>query len=94
MEHWHQTMPDDILRVPYEELVGEPRASIGAILNHCDLEWEDGCLDFYKNKRVVKTSSAAQVRRPIYKSSVGRWKKYEQHLQQLIENLGDLEIGA
>jgi len=49
------------------------------------LEWEAGCLDFYKNKRVVKTASYNQVNKPIYKSSIKRWKKYEDYIQPLID---------
>ena len=60
------------------------------IIDHLGLEWNDACLRFYENERSVKTASLNQVRQPIYTSSVGRWKKYEEHLQPLIKELGPL----
>ncbi len=51
------------------------------MLEHCGLEWEEQCLRFYENKAAVATASAMQVREPIYKTSVARWKKYESQLQ-------------
>jgi hypothetical protein len=57
------------------------------LLAHCDLEWDDACLSFYKTDRPVKTASAAQVRQPIYKGSVQSWKRYETQLAPLLEAL-------
>jgi hypothetical protein len=58
------------------------------LLAFCDLEWEEQCLDFHKTKRAVKTSSAAQVRQKMYKSSSDTWRKYEDFLQRLTQGLG------
>ena len=52
-----------------------------------DLEWEDDCLKFNENKRLVRTKSNDQVRQPLYKKSVERWRNYEKHIQPLIEIL-------
>ena len=58
------------------------------IVSHVGLNWDDKCLKFYENDRAVKTASLTQVRKPIYNSSVGRWKKYEDYLKPLIKELG------
>ena len=60
------------------------------LIAYCGLEWDDACLDFHKTERTVKTASITQVRQPIYKSSVERWRSYESHLTPLFEALGDL----
>jgi hypothetical protein len=56
---------------------------------YLDLPWDDRCLAFHENKRPVKTASVAQVRRPIYKTSVARWKNFETHLALLLEIVKD-----
>jgi len=61
-----------------------------ALIDYCGLEWNDACLDFHKTKRIVRTASITQVRQPIYNTSVERWRKYEVHLEPLLEALGDL----
>jgi hypothetical protein len=60
------------------------------LLEFCGLPWDPRCLSFYEGNRVVRTASAAQVREPVYKRSVGRWRVYERHLGPLIAELGDL----
>jgi len=57
------------------------------LIEYCGLEWDDECLKFHENKRNVKTASLAQVRQPIYKTSLARWKKYEKFLGPLIEGV-------
>lgn len=88
MEHWKAILPIPILDVQYEELVAEPRAWVERILDFCGLEWEEACLDFHKSKRHVVTASYDQVRQPLYKSSVARWKHYERHLEPVCRILG------
>ena len=61
------------------------------IVEWCGLEWEAGCLKFYETQRVVRTASSAQVRRPIYKSSVARWKNYEPSLADLFSRVHQLD---
>ncbi len=68
----------------YEDLVAEPEAQVRRLLAHCGLDWSDACLRFHQNERPVLTASAAQVRRPLYSSSIGRWRRFEDHLQPLI----------
>jgi hypothetical protein len=87
MNHWRRLLGDDLHEIVYEELVAEPRR-IGAIIaGHCNLEWRDGALDIQKNAAVSLTASASQVRRPIYGTSSGRWRRYHRHLGVLIDAL-------
>ena len=91
MEHWRRELPDRILDVDYEELVADQEGQSKRMVAHCGLEWEEACLDFYKNTSASATASAAQVRQPIYKSSVEKWKHYENELAPLkaiLENAG------
>ncbi len=87
MQAWHAMFPERILDCRYEDTVGDIEAQSRRILDFLGLEFEEQVLDFYKTKRIVKTPSASQVRQPIYKDSVAAWKKYEKHLQPLIDNL-------
>ena len=88
MEHWKRVLPLAILDVQYEELVADQERMTRAMLEFAGLEWDDRCLRFYENKRVVNTLSYDQVRRPIYTQSVARWKHYERHLEPLKIALG------
>ena len=85
MQHWRETLPDGILEVRYEELVADLETQVRRLLDHLGLTWDARCLDFYRNTRVVATASRAQVRRPLYSSSIGRWKHFESHLGPLRE---------
>ena len=73
----------------YEDLVTEPEAEVRRLLAYLELPWDDACLAFHESKRQVRTASMAQVREPIHRGSVGRWKRYERFLGPLIEALGD-----
>mgnify|MGYP002621724751 CR=1 FL=1 len=87
MSHWLSLFPADILDVSYEELIGDQENISRQLVKHINLDWDDSCLNFYNNKRVVKTASNLQVRQPIYHSSVNRWKRYEEQLGPLIDIL-------
>ena len=94
MRHWHEVLPADfILDVQYEEMVGDPEAQIRRLLDFCGLPFEEACMNFHEVKRTVKTASVLQVRQPMYKTSVARWKKYGDRLRPLIEALGP-ELGG
>ncbi len=88
MEHWKRVLPVPILEVRYEDLVNDFDNEARRIVEFCGLEWEDGCAQFHSSSKGVRTASAMQVRRPIYTSSVGRWKNYANHLGPLIDALG------
>lgn len=84
MAHWQQVFSEaSIFNVPYESLVDDPENRVRDMLRYCELEWQDSCLEFYKTERVVRTASYMQVKRKMYRSSVGRWKHYEAHLLPL-----------
>ena len=90
MDHWHEVLPGKVLDVNYEEVVADLEGQIRRILEYCELEWEESCLSFNETKRSVKSASSEQVRKPIYKSAVNTWKRYESHLDALIEVLEPL----
>ncbi len=84
MTHWKEVLPKGvILDMVYEDNVADLETQARKLLRFCDLEWEEACLEFHKNKRHVKTASIAQVRKPIYKSSVARWEHYKDYLAPL-----------
>ena len=88
MNHWRNVLGERLREVVYEDLVREP-TRIGQILaQHCSIGWSDAALEIQNNQAVSLTASAAQVRRPIYGSSSGRWRYYRRHLQVLIDTLG------
>jgi hypothetical protein len=92
MAHWKQALTLPIHDVIYEDLVANPEKEIRKLLKACDLPWNDKCLEFNKNTRNVLTASYNQVRQPMYKSSIGRWKHYEHHIQTLIAYLRNENI--
>jgi hypothetical protein len=88
MAHWHDVLPSGrVLDVKYEDTVADLEGVARRIVSHCGLPWDERCLDFHRTERVVRTSSATQVRRPIYATSVDRWKVYETMLGPLIAEL-------
>jgi len=87
MDHWNAVLPGKVLRVDYEDVVGDLETQLRRMLDHCGLAFEEQCLRFHETDRPVKTASSEQVRRPIYSSSVNLWRRYEKHLQPLIEIL-------
>jgi hypothetical protein len=76
-----------MLEVQYEEVVDNLAEQAQRIVAHCGLPWDAACLEFHKTDRAVRTASVTQVRRPIYRSSVGRWRDYEEFLQPLLREL-------
>ena len=91
MGHWRNVLPDGaFLDIQYEDIVADQEGQARRITEYCGLEWDEACLDFYKSQRVVRTASVTQVRQPIYKSSVERWRPYEKFLEPLLDALGDL----
>lgn len=87
MDHWRSAMPGFILDVDYEQLVASQEEETRRILAFCNLDFEPQCLTFHKQKGAAATASAAQVRKPIYSSSVGRWKRFETQLTPLAGKL-------
>jgi tetratricopeptide (TPR) repeat protein len=87
MQHWRETLDASMLEVSYESLVEEPERIARGIVEFCGLPWNDACLQFQQTERPVLTPSRWQVRQPIYRSSIGRWLRYEEHLGPLREAL-------
>ena len=87
MAHWRQVLPGRFLDVSYEDLVANQEAESRRMVAFCGLEWEDACLSFEKNASPSLTASAAQVRQPIYKTSVALWRRYERELEPLVRIL-------
>lgn len=83
MDHWRTAMPGVIHELRYEELVRSPREVTAAMLDSCGLAWHEGCLEFHANPTPSTTASAAQVRRPLYASSVDLWQRYRTELAPL-----------
>ena len=89
MKFWLKKFDKKIFNMVYENLVANKELETKKVLKFCDLDWDDNCLDFHKNKRPVSTASLAQVRQPIYNSSVQKWKKYSKKLEVLKKQLID-----
>jgi tetratricopeptide (TPR) repeat protein len=89
MAHWRRVLPAGrMLDIRYEDVVADLEGQARRLLDYCGLPWDDGCLAFHRTVRPVRTASATQVRQPIYKSAVGRWKAYEKELGPLLAALG------
>lgn len=87
MEHWDEVFPGEILRVQYEDVVQDFETQVRRILEYCNLDFEQNCLDFYKTKRSVRTPSSEQVRQPIYTSGMEQWRNFEPFLKNLRDAL-------
>ena len=89
MAHWSRVLPVNMFQIRYEDLVHHQEEMSRQLIDFCGLEWDSDCLDFYRSKRPVYTSSNWQVRQPIYTVSIGRWKNYERFLEPLKDVLGE-----
>ena len=87
MEHWRKVLPVPLLEVDYEETVADLEGVARKLVAWCGLAWEPACLEFHQAKRPVRTASAVQVRQPVFRTSVGRWKHYEHALASLFARL-------
>ncbi len=83
MAHWKQTLDLPIFDIRYEDLVENQETKSREMIEFIGLEWDEACLKFHENKRIGRTASYDQVRQPIYKGSVARWRNYESHLEPL-----------
>ncbi len=83
MSHWRTTLPGVILDLSYEQLATAQIPQTRRLLDHCQLAWEEACVEFHRNPSATTTASAAQVRRPMYDSSIAQWRHYERQLEPL-----------
>jgi hypothetical protein len=89
MDHWRAVLPGRVIDVSHEALVEDPGRQIRWLVTEaCGLDWDPACLNFHRTNRPVRTASVAQVRQPIFTSSLQRWRRYERHLGPLFEALG------
>ena len=91
MKHWKKHLKINILDIDYEMLVDDFEATCKKIIAFCGLDWNDACLDFYKHERLVITASVDQVNKPLYSSSVERWRNYEEYIGPLKAALADIK---
>jgi hypothetical protein len=87
MQHWRDCIPGAFLDVDYEDLVNDTPAQARRIIDYLELDWEDACLDFHRRGGAAATASAAQVRQPVYSTSVGMWRNYARQLAPFRERL-------
>ena len=88
MDHWRKVLPGRVVDVRYEDLIADPDTTIHWLVTEvCGLPWTSDCLRFYETRRAVGTASADQVRRPIFRTSLGRWRRYERQLAPLLAAL-------
>jgi tetratricopeptide (TPR) repeat protein len=88
MEHWERVLPGRVIRVEHEKLVAHPEEQIPWLVSVCKLDWDPACLRFYETSGSVRTASAAQVRRPLFSTSIGRWARFANQLEPLLKALG------
>jgi Flp pilus assembly protein TadD len=88
MNHWSSVLPIPIFELDYEAMVADLEGVSRQLVAWCGLDWDPACLDFHKTRRPVRTTSVSQVRRPIYTSSIGRWKNYQRPLAAMFEKVG------
>ena len=89
MAHWLRVLPLAMLEVQYESVVADLEGQSRRLIEFLGLPWDPACLEFYRTEATVLTSSAWQVRQPIYQGSVGRWRHYQKHIGPLLKALGD-----
>ncbi len=87
MAHWPGVISLPMMTVVYEDVVADPASAARRLIEFCGLAWDDQCLRFHETGRDVATASYAQVRRPVYDTSIGRWRNYEKYLGPLLEAL-------
>ena len=87
MDHWDQVLPNKVLRVNNEDVINDLEGQVKRILNYIEVPFEEGCISFHETDRSVRTASSEQVRQPINKKGMGRWKPYAKHLKPLVDSL-------
>ena len=87
MKFWNNLFDNEILNIRYEDIVMNPTTKIKDLIRYCELNWEDQCLEFYKNDNPIKTVSFNQANKPIYRSSIEKYKLYEKELEKLFSKL-------
>ena len=89
MDHWEKVLPNKILRVNNEDLIEDLEGQVKRILDFIQVPFEEECISFHETDRSIRTASSEQVRQPINKKGMGRWKPYAKNLKPLLENIGE-----
>ena len=89
MDHWNRVLPNQILRVNNEDIIEDLEGQVRRMLEFLELPFEEECISFYETDRSVRTASSEQVRRPINKEGMERWKPYSRNLKPLLNHLGE-----
>ncbi|RBO53309.1 sulfotransferase family protein [Rhodovulum sp. BSW8] len=89
IEFWRRKLPGGLYEIRYEDLIADPETQARALVAACGLDWQENCLNFHKTERRVATLSLAQVRQPIYATSMKAWQRHADELAELTEALGD-----
>jgi hypothetical protein len=87
MAHWHRVLPGFVYDVAYERLIDDFEPEVRRLLDHCGLEWREECREFFAARRSVQTASSVQVRKPLYKSSIGQAARYGDRIAPLLAAL-------
>ncbi len=88
MDHWDEVLPGFVLRVMHEDVVDDLESQVRRILEFCELPFEDDCIHYHRTERNIRTPSSEQVRQPIYREGIDRWRRFEAHLDPLRQALG------
>lgn len=89
MAHWHRLLPQDrLIEIRYEDVVDDLEGTVRRLIAFLGLDWSESCLEFHRTPRQIRTASLGQVRQPLYRTGVGRWKPYAAHLTELLDALG------
>ena len=89
MDHWNRVLPGKILKVNNEDIINDLEGQVKRIIDYLELPFEEECISFYNTKRSVRTASSEQVRKPINKDGLERWKPYSKKLKPLVDCLGE-----
>lgn len=92
LDYWEKTIPGSFYTLDYDKLTADPENEIRKLLEYCELDWEDGVMDYGGNKNTIKTLSVYQARQPIYRSSVRSWEKYADDLKPMIDALKEFGV--
>ena len=90
VEHWKTLGCIDWLDFPYESVIEDPEGYARSLIEYVGLEWEPNCLKFHETRRQIRTASLSQVREPIYKTSVAKWRNYEREMAPFLEEMARL----
>jgi tetratricopeptide (TPR) repeat protein len=89
MDHWNSVLPDKVLTVNNEDVIEDLEGQVRRMLEFLELPYEEECISFHETDRLVRTPSSEQVRKPVNKEGMERWKPYSKHLKPLLDSLDE-----